>query len=225
MVWLFWLLTLNSVVNPWIYMMFNANLVESLLHIFCRGCDCCYGGLDRHHRHRNQGPGRLFGGQKSEATNGPGICETGNGCLSAGSGKLKLKPAFDRSRSNSGGSQTSFTIMTTTEIPGNGAGRKSRSPSPAGHRKNRLSVIEERNNWTRRCWLAIYDQPKALFHLLKPNPHSTQRSADSAVDWVNAEIENFLSLCEMQLSTVESAPIHTPTHTHMYLHTSYQKIH
>ena len=35
MVWLFWLLTLNSVVNPWIYMMFNVNLVESLYRVCC----------------------------------------------------------------------------------------------------------------------------------------------------------------------------------------------
>ncbi len=33
--WLFWLLTLNSVVNPWIYMFFNANLVEALWNACC----------------------------------------------------------------------------------------------------------------------------------------------------------------------------------------------
>ena len=32
---LFYLMTLNSVVNPWIYLMFNANLVESLKVIIC----------------------------------------------------------------------------------------------------------------------------------------------------------------------------------------------
>ena len=32
---LFWLLTLNSVVNPWIYLAFNNNLVESLMRLFC----------------------------------------------------------------------------------------------------------------------------------------------------------------------------------------------
>ena len=32
---LFWLLTLNSVVNPWIYLAFNNNLVESLKRLFC----------------------------------------------------------------------------------------------------------------------------------------------------------------------------------------------
>ena len=35
--WLFWLLTLNSVVNPWIYMIFNVNLVESLYRVCCPG--------------------------------------------------------------------------------------------------------------------------------------------------------------------------------------------
>ena len=32
---LYYMLTLNSVVNPWIYMMFNFNLVESLRVILC----------------------------------------------------------------------------------------------------------------------------------------------------------------------------------------------
>ena len=31
-------MTLNSVVNPWVYMMFNANLVESLERLFCPAC-------------------------------------------------------------------------------------------------------------------------------------------------------------------------------------------
>lgn len=35
MKFLFWLLTLNSVVNPWIYLAFNANLVESLRRLWC----------------------------------------------------------------------------------------------------------------------------------------------------------------------------------------------
>ena len=35
MQFLFWLLTLNSVVNPWIYLVFNNNLVESLKRLFC----------------------------------------------------------------------------------------------------------------------------------------------------------------------------------------------
>ncbi len=34
MKFLFWLLTLNSVVNPWIYLAFNGNLVDSLIRIF-----------------------------------------------------------------------------------------------------------------------------------------------------------------------------------------------
>ena len=32
---LYYCMTLNSVVNPWIYMMFNCNLVESLRHLLC----------------------------------------------------------------------------------------------------------------------------------------------------------------------------------------------
>ena len=32
---LYYCMTLNSVVNPWIYMMFNYNLVESLRHLLC----------------------------------------------------------------------------------------------------------------------------------------------------------------------------------------------
>jgi hypothetical protein len=60
MVWLFWLLTLNSVVNPWIYMMFNANLVESLCHLFCRAnWGARSGGKDRHRR--NTGASRSSG--------------------------------------------------------------------------------------------------------------------------------------------------------------------
>ena len=49
MVWLFWLLTLNSVVNPWIYMIFNVNLVESLARVCCPyQSECpCVGGDPR----------------------------------------------------------------------------------------------------------------------------------------------------------------------------------
>ena len=36
--WIFYLMTLNSVVNPWIYMIFNSNLVESLERLFCPSC-------------------------------------------------------------------------------------------------------------------------------------------------------------------------------------------
>ena len=43
------------------------------------------------------------------------------------------------------------------------------------------------------------------FLLLKADSHLPPRSALSAVDCVNAEIENFLSLCRLQLSTAESA--------------------
>ncbi len=39
--WLFWLLTLNSVVNPWIYMFFNVNLVEVLWRLCCPASGCC----------------------------------------------------------------------------------------------------------------------------------------------------------------------------------------
>ena len=35
MIILYYCMTLNSVVNPWIYMMFNCNLVESLRHLLC----------------------------------------------------------------------------------------------------------------------------------------------------------------------------------------------
>jgi hypothetical protein len=151
MVWLFWLLTLNSVVNPWIYMMFNANLVESLCHIFCRA-DWGAASKGSNRRHRNAGPGRLFGQSgRSEMTNGGGISETGNSRLTGTTGgKLTAgaMKSYDRSRSNSGGSQTSFTIMTTTEMPGTGTGRKSRSPSPQNRvtRFDTLPVIRERNS-------------------------------------------------------------------------------
>ena len=39
---LFYLMTLNSAVNPWIYMIFNANLVEALCNACCGGY--CHGG-------------------------------------------------------------------------------------------------------------------------------------------------------------------------------------
>ena len=42
MTWLFWLLTLNSVVNPWIYMFFNVNLVEALCRACCPGYEDAY---------------------------------------------------------------------------------------------------------------------------------------------------------------------------------------
>ena len=59
-----------------------------------------------------------------------------SGCkLSAAGGKK----SFDRSRSNSGGSQTSFTIMTTTECPVNN-GLARRSPSPQNHHVTRFVV-------------------------------------------------------------------------------------
>ena len=35
---LFWIMTLNSVVNPWIFMMFNTHLVDSLKRLFCQSC-------------------------------------------------------------------------------------------------------------------------------------------------------------------------------------------
>ena len=31
-------MTLNSVVNPWIFMMFNTHLVDSLKRLFCQSC-------------------------------------------------------------------------------------------------------------------------------------------------------------------------------------------
>ena len=37
---LFYLMTLNSAVNPWIYMIFNPNLVEALCNACCGG-NCC----------------------------------------------------------------------------------------------------------------------------------------------------------------------------------------
>ena len=46
---LFYLMTLNSAVNPWIYMIFNANLLEALCNACCGGGgggggNCCGGG-------------------------------------------------------------------------------------------------------------------------------------------------------------------------------------
>ncbi len=59
---LFWLLTLNSVVNPWIYMVFNANLVESLSKI----CFCGYsfGGKGHRNKHKSRRGHKGGGGQK-----------------------------------------------------------------------------------------------------------------------------------------------------------------
>ena len=52
MTWLFWLLTLNSVVNPWIYMFFNANLVEALWNACCV---CGGNGMNLERRRRGIG--------------------------------------------------------------------------------------------------------------------------------------------------------------------------
>jgi len=52
---LFYLLTLNSVVNPFLYLAFNANLVESLTRFFCpglQGHDERHGGKTLRQQHR-----------------------------------------------------------------------------------------------------------------------------------------------------------------------------
>jgi hypothetical protein len=41
--WLFWLLTLNSCLNPWIYMAFNRELVHTLIGGGSSPCCCCGG--------------------------------------------------------------------------------------------------------------------------------------------------------------------------------------
>ncbi|TRY61998.1 hypothetical protein TCAL_11530 [Tigriopus californicus] len=107
--WLFWLLTLNSVVNPWIYMFFNVNLVEAL----CRAC-CAY-----------QTPFP----RRTNVTNGIGLrsrseakCPRGTGLQRKFSqsvtGIMTLNGSQDliRSRSNTNGSHTSLTLLTNTSI-------------------------------------------------------------------------------------------------------------
>ena len=47
---LYYLMTLNSAVNPWIYMIFNPNLVEALCNVCCLGGFCCVGGGTFPHR-------------------------------------------------------------------------------------------------------------------------------------------------------------------------------
>ena len=113
MQWLYWLLTLNSVVNPWIYMFFNVNLVESLY----RACCCCDPVVMGSRRGGGGGGGQrghlLLGGSRNQAT----LTTTRNGTMttgiSANNSCNKLDAPLQRSRSNTGGSNASYTVVTT----------------------------------------------------------------------------------------------------------------
>ena len=42
-IWLYWLLTLNSAVNPFVYMAFNRELRRPIKRLVKRCCCCCCG--------------------------------------------------------------------------------------------------------------------------------------------------------------------------------------
>lgn len=110
--WLFWLLTLNSVVNPWIYMFFNANLVQALYGLIL----CC-----------PQGP--QFRSELNRSRYQPRPQETAQG--------IKLL----RTRSNIGDSTTEMTVTTSVlaTVPSNESLRSSNEQIDSTNRLQNFS--------------------------------------------------------------------------------------
>eukprot|EP00095_Tigriopus_kingsejongensis_P010910 snap_masked-scaffold348_size200312-processed-gene-1.4 protein:Tk10910 transcript:snap_masked-scaffold348_size200312-processed-gene-1.4-mRNA-1 annotation:"vasopressin v1a" len=106
--WLFWLLTLNSVVNPWIYMFFNVNLVEAL----CRACCAYQTPFPRNNvangiglRHREAKSAKDTAPQRNYSQSITGIVTLN------GSQDITM-----RSRSNTNGSHTSLTLLSNPSV-------------------------------------------------------------------------------------------------------------
>ena len=102
MEWLFWLLTLNSVVNPWIYMFFNRNLVESLAHL-CYCNDTSTGSF------RPSITSKWTGGRRHQNPN-----RSSDSPDRIDQGFVNRVNGLTRPRSNTTGSNTSMTLMATT---------------------------------------------------------------------------------------------------------------
>ena len=160
---LYWLMTLNSVVNPWIYMFFNVSLVETLWNACRRPWPPAANRPAAANNFRGGGTGR--GAEASRAANSAAssaargrrarqgspvtaVTEVGGGGYRSGHRAAYLSGGSGgRGRSDTLGSQTSFTVVHTSSTLASNAlsSRSLESHEGGGERKFPRALMEQKS--------------------------------------------------------------------------------